>query len=66
MKNVTLQFSSNHILWLFRRTISLEWLRVNPDLRTLTCACSDKDINVAVCLYEAKIIETESFVGLEV
>lgn len=59
MRNVTLQFPSTHILWLFRRTISLLSLQVNPTLRTLTCECYPEDINVAVSSYGAEIIETK-------
>ena len=61
MKNVTLKFPSTHILWLFRRTISLAWLQVNPALRTLTCACNVEDINVAISIYGAEIVEPKSF-----
>lgn len=65
MKNVTLQFPSNHNLWLFRKTIKLPSLRVNRVLITLTCACFADDINIAVTSYGAKIVETESPVSLE-
>ena len=61
MKNVTLKFPSTHILWLFRRTINLAWLQVDPALRTLTCACNVEDINVALSSYGAEIVEQRSF-----
>ncbi len=61
MKNVTLKFPSTHILWLFRRTISLAWLQVNPALRTLTCECNVEDINAAISSYGAEIVEPKSF-----
>lgn len=65
MNNVTLQFPSSHILWLFRRTIKLVWLQVNPALRTLTCECCAEDINIAISSYGAEIIETKSPVTLK-
>jgi hypothetical protein len=61
MKNVTLKFPSTHILWLFRRTLSLAWLQVNPALKTLTCACNVEDINVAISSYGAEIVEPRSY-----
>jgi len=61
MKNVTLKFPSTHILWLFRRTISLAWLQVNPALKTLTCACNAEDISVAISSFGAEIVEPKSF-----
>jgi hypothetical protein len=57
MNNVTLQFPSTHILWLFRRTISLVSLQVNHALRTLTCDCYEEDINIALSSFGAEIIE---------
>ncbi|MGZ6491673.1 MAG: hypothetical protein ACXVDU_16870 [Bacteroidia bacterium] len=64
MKIVTLQFPTTHSLWMFRKTISLVWLRVNRDSRTLTCECFPEDTKIAIALYGAKIVETESPVGL--
>jgi hypothetical protein len=61
MKNVTLKFPSTQILWLFRRTISLTSLQVNPALRTLTCACNVEDINAAISSFGAEIVEPKSF-----
>jgi hypothetical protein len=46
---------------LFRKTISLASLQVNPVLRTLTCACNAQDINVAISSYGAEIVEPKSF-----
>lgn len=65
MKNVTLQFPSARILWLFRRTINLLRLQVNPTLRTLTCECCAEDINIAISSYGAEIIETKSPVSVK-
>ena len=64
MKIVTLQFPTTHTLWMFRKSISLVWLRVNRDLRTLTCECVAEDIEIAKASYGAKIVETESPVVL--
>ena len=60
MSNVSLKFPSTHILWLFRRTISLVWLQVNPALRTLTCACNAENIHVAISSFGAEIVEPKS------
>jgi len=61
MKNVTLKFPSTHILWLFRRTISLVWLQVNSALRTLTCACNAENIHVAISSFGGEVVEPKSF-----
>jgi hypothetical protein len=45
---------------MFRKSISLLWLRVNRELRTLTCECVTEDIEIAKASYGAKVIETES------
>lgn len=65
MKKVTLQFASLHILWLFRRTIRLLWLQVDPGLKTLTCECCTEDINVAVTSFGAEIVESRTPVSLK-
>lgn len=64
MKNVTLQFPSTHILWLFRRTMNLLSLQVNPALKRLRCECKVEDINIAVSTYGAEIIEINNPLGL--
>lgn len=55
-KVVTLQFTSIAALWLFKGEVHPNYFEVNVRLRIITCACSEKELNLAVNSFHATII----------
>ncbi|HJW15877.1 MAG TPA: hypothetical protein VJ499_02100 [Flavisolibacter sp.] len=54
MKKVTLIFTTPYNLWQFKQYVRASSCEVNLAKMTLTCFCSDADIELAIRLFHAK------------
>lgn len=54
-KNVTLQFTSLIKLWDFRRAINAHVFEMNLHNSTITCECTEEQVQLALNQYGAKI-----------
>lgn len=57
-KQVTLQFPTFQALWNFKNAIRPSFFEMSPGKCMLSCECSEKDIELAVKTYQAKVVET--------
>jgi len=55
-KKIVLQFPNLQILWNFAQTLRSSSLEINTNNKTLTCACSDTDIALAIEKFRATVV----------
>jgi hypothetical protein len=56
MKKVTLHFKSIQQLWQFKQAINTQEVEVNFDQCTLTCHCDEKEVQLAIDRFNAKVL----------
>jgi hypothetical protein len=56
MQKVTLKFKSASLLWSFKQAIRAAEVQVDPMQCTITCACSETEVSLAIEKYEARVI----------
>jgi hypothetical protein len=54
MEQVVLKFSDLYNLWQFKIEIDVRVFELNAKLKTITCACSPTDLQIAISKYGAK------------
>ena len=58
---VCLQFSTLHLLWKFAQGIDCKTVEINTAKRTLTCNCSEKEMELAKNEYSAVLFQERLF-----
>ncbi len=56
-KGIALRFPDMYKLWQYAQKLTSKSFEVNTHTNTLICDCSEKEINLAITVYGAKILE---------
>jgi hypothetical protein len=60
MNQVTLEFPDLYHLWQFAITLTDHSLQIHTNSKTLTCSCSDHDVNNAINHYRARKVQNHA------
>ena len=65
MKKVTFKFPSAQFLWQYKQSIESHSIEANMHDLTLSCVCSDAEIELAMNRFNAKILHSDSSIKLD-
>ncbi|HEV7620993.1 MAG TPA: hypothetical protein VGO09_04635 [Flavisolibacter sp.] len=59
-KKITLAFPAIKILWEFRKAIGANVAEISFQKKTLTCHCTEENIDLAIVTYKAMVVGSQN------